>query len=564
MPYKIVKSKNGFKVCKADMSKCFSKKPLTKETATKQMKAIIINENKSGGKGICCLMDGGAKPLTARLGGKVLLKKQIVKKFFPNSIDYTTYVEPFVGGGSVYFYKEKDNHKEIVNDIDPNIYTIFKGFQKYPAEKIATEVNGDYTQKDFKKLLEFNPTNDFNKFIKTFLLNRLSYFSRGKTFGKPRIQSNFKGYKERLEDVDILNEDYKKVIDKYDGPSTFFYLDPPYKASQSLYHYPAINLKELKKVVDGIKGKFLISIPDGNEVTKLFKDYNIYEIKTKYVGRRQKGGQTVPTREILVSNYKAPMEGGAKPLDKELYEKVKKKIYKKNPKHSLFRSAQIAKEYKRLGGKWIDEEKNKMNINRWFKQKWISLNDYYHNDDIIACGNSDTFEKFNEYPLCRPLALAKKLGKEKIGELIQKKEGPEQLRVEKVLGTDKYNIKSSLTGTGMGKFHSQLKEAGLNHELYMKAVKMLAKKTGYDPSKVEMSEDGVHKLVYHSPEGLKRFGRVGYGDYIIWSAKEAKGLVSKGYANMKRNVFRKSHGAMSKKHKLGKFSPNELSINLLW
>lgn len=47
MPYEIKKVKDGFKVCKkTNPSKCFSKKPLTKSKATKQMKAIIINEKK--------------------------------------------------------------------------------------------------------------------------------------------------------------------------------------------------------------------------------------------------------------------------------------------------------------------------------------------------------------------------------------------------------------------------------------------------------------------------------------------------------------------------------------
>lgn len=110
----------------------------------------------------------------------------------------------------------------------------------------------------------------------------------------------------------------------------------------------------------------------------------------------------------------------------------------------------------------------------------------------------------------------------------------------------------------------QLSGIGLKPEAYLKAVKHLAKESGYDPDKVELSDDGIHKVVYHSPEGLKRFGRVGYGDYIIWSYKEGKGMVPEGHADKKRNVFRKSHGAMSKIHNLGKYSPNELSINLLW
>lgn len=45
MPYKIVKYKTGFRVCKADKpSECYSNKPLTKTRAKSQRTAIILSE----------------------------------------------------------------------------------------------------------------------------------------------------------------------------------------------------------------------------------------------------------------------------------------------------------------------------------------------------------------------------------------------------------------------------------------------------------------------------------------------------------------------------------------
>jgi len=43
MPYKVVAMKHGSKVCKPDMSKCFSKHPMSHEKAMKQMKALYIH-----------------------------------------------------------------------------------------------------------------------------------------------------------------------------------------------------------------------------------------------------------------------------------------------------------------------------------------------------------------------------------------------------------------------------------------------------------------------------------------------------------------------------------------
>lgn len=52
MPYQVSEVKGGFKVKKKQAGKpvYFSNKPLTKEKANKQMKAIIISELKRKGK----------------------------------------------------------------------------------------------------------------------------------------------------------------------------------------------------------------------------------------------------------------------------------------------------------------------------------------------------------------------------------------------------------------------------------------------------------------------------------------------------------------------------------
>jgi DNA adenine methylase len=305
MPYTIKKVKNGYKVCKKDEpTKCFSKEGIPEENAKKQMKAIVMNE-----------IEGGLKPLTARIGGKVLLKKKIVDNYFPKPDSYTTYIEPFVGGGSIYFYKNKDNHNEVVNDIDPDLYTIFKGFQKYSAKKIADDVNGDYTEDDFENIVTSKPTNEYAKFLKVFLKYRLSFFGRGTNFGKPRINSNFKGYEERLKDTQILNVDYKDVIKKYNKPSSFFYLDPPARESTGNYRFTSIDIPELIKTLKTIKGKFLLSIANIDVKKEVFRPFKIITVPTKYVGRKTKGGQTQKVKEYLIMNYEPKMEGGMKVVD---------------------------------------------------------------------------------------------------------------------------------------------------------------------------------------------------------------------------------------------------------
>jgi hypothetical protein len=95
---------------------------------------------------------------------------------------------------------------------------------------------------------------------------------------------------------------------------------------------------------------------------------------------------------------------------------------------------------------------------------------------------------------------------------------------------------------------------------YLTKARAAAKRTGYDSRALEFSDDGVHKLMIYDDEGrLRRFGRVGYGDFIIHSMAGAQSV-----ADSKRKRFRKSHMAIKGDWKDDKYSPNWLAINILW
>lgn len=67
----------------------------------------------------------------------------------------------------------------------------------------------------------------------------------------------------------------------------------------------------------------------------------------------------------------------AVPKDKQLYERVKKRIYAKYPKHSAYRSGQLVKAYKEAYAKkhgskdaYEGAKKGKSGLSRWFKEDW--------------------------------------------------------------------------------------------------------------------------------------------------------------------------------------------------
>jgi hypothetical protein len=100
---------------------------------------------------------------------------------------------------------------------------------------------------------------------------------------------------------------------------------------------------------------------------------------------------------------------------------------------------------------------------------------------------------------------------------------------------------------------------------YLAKAKKKAKNEGYEPKRLFLADDGVHKLVYKTPEGKDvPFGSAKHGDHIIWSELEKKGDVPLGTSETKRRVFRKSHEAMKGSWKSNPYSPNALALAILW
>lgn len=69
-----------------------------------------------------------------------------------------------------------------------------------------------------------------------------------------------------------------------------------------------------------------------------------------------------------------------KPKDLKLYDKIKSKIYKQNPKHSAYRSGKVVSEYKKSFTKkhgkivspYVGKKPTKTGLTRWFKEDWKS------------------------------------------------------------------------------------------------------------------------------------------------------------------------------------------------
>jgi len=210
-----------------------------------------------------------------------------------------TYVESFVGGGSV-FFRKPPSKKEVLNDKDKDIYHMYKDYQKV-GEKVKT-FRFKSSRKQFEDFLKDKTTDPVKRLFRNLYLSKNSFAANRKNYARKK-QPNFSKsseYKTRLRGVVIRNQDWKTVVKKYDSPSTFFFLDPPYESVGADWGYQPFSAAQLVPVLKKIKGKFLLTFEDSTKNRKAFKQFKTRTIRTTYTAAPT--GATKKT-ELIVSNY---------------------------------------------------------------------------------------------------------------------------------------------------------------------------------------------------------------------------------------------------------------------
>ncbi len=94
------------------------------------------------------------------------------------------------------------------------------------------------------------------------------------------------------------------MIERYDKPHTFFYIDPPYYGCEKDYGEGIFSREDfgrLRNQLDGIDGKFIMSINDVPEIKTIFKGYKIDVVGTKYIIKGANKAKKV--NELLIRNF---------------------------------------------------------------------------------------------------------------------------------------------------------------------------------------------------------------------------------------------------------------------
>ncbi len=282
------------------------------------------------------------KPLVKYRGGKSKEIPHLIKHI-PNFTG--RYIEPFFGGGALYFYLEPK--KAIINDINSKLMAFYKGvksdFEMLSKELQEIEKTYLINRRKFEELkaqtpdLRVDDENEalyyqirdmFNDLIEKKYSDALLYFFINKTAYSGMIRYNAKGefnvpygryanlntslvtkaHSKLLANTEIYNLDYKYIFEMA-NEDDFIFLDPPYDCVFSDYGnaeykdgFNEKNHTELAISFLNLKCKALMVIGRTPLTEKLYNDLIVDEYGKSYaVNIRNRFKSTAS--HILISNY---------------------------------------------------------------------------------------------------------------------------------------------------------------------------------------------------------------------------------------------------------------------
>lgn len=257
-------------------------------------------------------------PLVKWSGGKTDELEQI-KKYIPTEFD--TYIEPFVGGGAVFF--NLSPNKSVINDIHPDLISLYKvvssGRSSDIKEFMDMHPNDETTY--YKVRDEMVITDDLDRAKQFYYLRKtcfrgmLRYNLSGKMnipYGRYKtinyLDLDNKNYETLLQKTEILNESFESVFEKYNSRDNFMFLDPPYDSKFTNYGYCSFGKQEhemLAKCFKKTQIKCLMIIGKTDFIEELYKDYIVAEYPKKYKFKLHSGriGDEINTVHLVIKNY---------------------------------------------------------------------------------------------------------------------------------------------------------------------------------------------------------------------------------------------------------------------
>jgi DNA adenine methylase len=258
------------------------------------------------------------KPLIKWSGGK---SDEIAKFISYIPTNYDTYLEPFIGGGAVYFHLNPQ--KAIITDVHKDLVDFYKSIKDGKGNDIYTFMqNSPNNEETYYKIRDEMTINNYLDNAKRFFYQRktcfrgmLRYNSSGKfniPFGRYKTYNyeilKNKKYEDLLKNTTVECKDFSYIFENYNNTNNFMFLDPPYDSEFTDYGYCSFGKEEHKKLAEYFKSttiKCLMIIGKTDFISDLYKDYIVNEYEKKYRFKLHSGrvGDEINTKHLIIKNY---------------------------------------------------------------------------------------------------------------------------------------------------------------------------------------------------------------------------------------------------------------------
>lgn len=268
-------------------------------------------------------------PVLKWVGGKRQLMPSI-EKLLPEI--FSTYCEPFVGGGAVLFHLQPKN--AVINDSNAeliNVYTVIKNNVEElinDLKKHKNEAEYFYEIRSLDRTEQIDSLTNIEKASRIIFLNKTCFNGLYRVNSSGEFNSPFGRYINpnivneitlktvsnylNNNNITILNGDYEEAVNRL-KKNSFIYFDPPYhpvseSSSFTGYTQSGFNSSDqirLKKVCDKLNSKgirFLLSNSATKFIEDLYSEYSITYIKANRAinSNGEKRGEVA---EVLIKNY---------------------------------------------------------------------------------------------------------------------------------------------------------------------------------------------------------------------------------------------------------------------
>ena len=270
-------------------------------------------------------------PFLKWVGGKRQLMPSIVDHLPENIKDYK-YIEPFIGGGAVFFNLQPKN--AVINDYNEELINVYQVIKDNLDELIIdlkkhkNEAEYFYSIRSLDRNGEFKKLSAVQRASRLIFLNKTCFNGLYRVNNAGEFNSPFGRYKNpnivneptlkavnkflNNNNVEINSGDYSEILKQTDK-KCFVYLDPPYHPISESSNFTGYvqggwnmyDQIDLKTACDELhkKGvKFLLSNSSADFIKDLYKDFKITIVKANRA-INSNGADRGEVDEVLIRNY---------------------------------------------------------------------------------------------------------------------------------------------------------------------------------------------------------------------------------------------------------------------